>query len=68
MIDRYSTPEMSELWSEHAKFQAWLDVEIAACEAWTLRGEIPKEDLESIKSRAKFDVCLLYTSPSPRDS
>src|SRR4051794_10523321 len=56
MIDRYSTAEMRELWSEKAKFQAWLDVEIAACEAWAAVGKIPADDLQSIKSKAKFDV------------
>lgn len=56
MIDRYSTPEMRALWSEQAKFQAWLDVEIAACEAWAEAGKIPAEDLRTIKEKARFDV------------
>ena len=33
MIERYTLPEMGRLWSEEAKFQSWLDVEIAATEA-----------------------------------
>ena len=33
MIERYTLPEMGALWSEQAKFQSWLDVEIAATEA-----------------------------------
>lgn len=56
MIERYTTPEMHELWSEEAKFQAWLDTEIAACEAWCEMGRIPAADVETIRSRAKFDV------------
>lgn len=56
MIDRYSLPEMRELWSEEAKFQSWLDVEILACEAWHELGEIPAEDLKNIKEKAKFTV------------
>ncbi len=59
MIDRYSTPEMRELWSEQAKFQAWLDVEIAACEAWAEVGKIPQEDLQAIREKAKFDVARI---------
>ena len=34
MIDRYTRPEMGALWTEDAQFQAWLDVELAACWAW----------------------------------
>lgn len=56
MIERYSTPEMKELWSEQAKFQAWLDVEIAACEAWTSAGKISAEDMAAIRDKAAFTV------------
>lgn len=56
MIDRYSTPEMKELWSEQAKFQAWLDVELAACEAWTAIGKIPAADMATIREKAAFTV------------
>lgn len=56
MINRYSTPEMTELWSEQSKFQAWLDVEIAACEAWADQGRISPEDMEDIRRKAKFSV------------
>ena len=34
MIERYTTPEMSTLWSETRKYQVWLEVELAATEAW----------------------------------
>ncbi|MBX7245983.1 MAG: adenylosuccinate lyase [Candidatus Sumerlaeaceae bacterium] len=47
---------MTELWSENAKFQSWLDVELAACEAWAEMGRIPVEDLNKIKHNAHFDV------------
>src|SRR5437870_3544446 len=56
MIDRYTLPEMGELWSEQTKFQKWLDVEIAVCEVHAEMGTIPREALEQIKSRAKFSV------------
>ncbi|TNF54274.1 adenylosuccinate lyase [bacterium] len=56
MIPRYSRPEMSRLWEPHSKFQTWLDVEIAACEAWVKLGEIPKKSLSIIKKRAKFSI------------
>lgn len=56
MIERYTTPEMQELWSEEAKFRSWLEVELAACEAWASLGKIPTDDLWSIRQRAQFDV------------
>ncbi len=56
MIDRYTLPEMRALWSEEAKFQSWLEVEILACEAWAEKGEIPAADLKNIKDKAAFTV------------
>jgi adenylosuccinate lyase len=56
MIDRYSRPIMSELWSEKAQFQAWLDVELAACKAWSVMGHIPAEDVEVLYRDAQFDI------------
>ncbi len=40
MIDRYSRPEMTDLWSERGQFDAWLDVELAACWGWSQIGAI----------------------------
>lgn len=56
MIPRYTLREMGELWCEQAKYQSWLDVEIAVCEAWAKYGKIPKKDLLTIKRKVKFDV------------
>jgi adenylosuccinate lyase len=47
---------MAKIWEPENKFQKWLDIEIAACEAWAKLGEIPKKSLETIKKRAKFDI------------
>ena len=56
MIDRYTLPEMGALWTEHSKFQKWLEVEIAVCEVHAEMGTIPADALEQIKSRAAFTV------------
>lgn len=56
MIDRYTRPEMGAIWTDEAKFQAWLDVEIAVVEAQVQLGTIPKEALREIKEKATFDV------------
>jgi adenylosuccinate lyase len=47
---------MSRIWEPHNKFQTWLDVEIAACEAWVKLGEIPQKSLFMIKKRAQFNI------------
>lgn len=56
MIPRYTRPEMAKIWEPENKFQKWLDVEIAACEAWTKLGKIPSKSLSIIKKRAKFNI------------
>jgi adenylosuccinate lyase len=56
MIPRYSTPEMTALWTEEAKMTTWLEVEIAVCEAWAELGEIPVDAVAEIKAKAAFDV------------
>ncbi len=59
MIERYTLPEMGQIWTEHSKFQSWLDVEIAACEANFKLGLISKEDLSQIKNKAQFNVARI---------
>jgi adenylosuccinate lyase len=56
LIPRYSRQEMSKIWEPQNRFQKWLDVEIAACEAWAKLGKIPKQSLSIIKKRAKFNI------------
>jgi adenylosuccinate lyase len=56
MIDRYTRPEMGAVWTEQNRFQAWLEVEILACEAWAELGEIPKEDVAKLREKASFDI------------
>jgi adenylosuccinate lyase len=56
MIPRYSRPEMARLWSDESRFEAWLRVEIAATEVLAERGVVPREALEAIRGKARFDV------------
>ena len=60
MIDRYARKEMMDVWSEQAKYDAWLKVEILIDEAWSKLGHIPEGDVELIKKNAKFDVDRIY--------
>ena len=55
MIPRYSRPEMAGIWSEEHKYDSWLRVEIAVCEAWGDHGAIPRDAVEKI-GRASYDI------------
>lgn len=56
MIDRYSREEMAKIWTLESKFQYYLDVEVAVAEAYAELGTFPKNDIEELKRKAKFDV------------
>src|SRR5690625_4125999 len=60
MIDRYTREEMGKIWTEENKYDAWLEVEILACEAWAELGVIPKEDVQEIRKKASFSVDRIY--------
>ena len=55
MIERYTLPEMGEIWTESYKFKTWLQVEIAVCEAQAELGYTPAEAVAKIKEKANFD-------------
>ena len=57
MIPRYTLPDMASVWSEEAKLQHWLEIEVLACEAWAKLGKIPEEDVRHIREHA--------TAPTP---
>lgn len=56
MIERYTLPEMGDLWTDEYKFKTWLQVEIAVCEAQAELGYIPQDAVDIIKEKAAFDV------------
>lgn len=60
MIERYTRPEMGEIWTEENRFRAWLEVEILACEAWAELGVIPREDVEKIRKNARINVARIH--------
>lgn len=55
MIERYSRARMKRVWSEENKYEKWLEVELAACEAWTAEGVVPAEDMLLLRS-ATFNM------------
>ncbi|MEQ1860424.1 MAG: adenylosuccinate lyase [Chthoniobacteraceae bacterium] len=56
MIERYTRPEMAALWADQRKYEIWLEIEVAACEAMAAIGVIPAEDAKTIRAKAKFDL------------
>ena len=56
MIDRYDVPEVSAIWSDEARMRNWLEIELAAVEAWAVLGVVPKDDARACRDRASFDV------------
>jgi adenylosuccinate lyase len=55
MIERYSRPQMKKVWSDDNKFDKWLKVEIAVCEAWAELGVIPQSAIPAIR-KARIDI------------
>lgn len=56
MIARYTRPEMGKIWTEENKFQKWLDVELAVCEAYAETEKIPSSAWMNIREKARFNV------------
>ena len=59
MIERYTRPEIGRIWSDEAKYGAWLRVELAVCDAYARRGRIPPEALDRIRGRARVDIARI---------
>ena len=55
MIERYSRPEMKEIWSSQEKYTIWFKIEAYACEAMAKLGKIPKEAVKNIWAKGKVD-------------
>ncbi len=55
MIERYTRPEMAELWAPKARYEAWLEVEIRACEAMERTGSVPEGTAARVRERVRLD-------------
>ncbi|MDS1029015.1 adenylosuccinate lyase [Bacillota bacterium LX-D] len=56
MIERYTLPEMGQVWSDESRFRNWLKIEVLACEAQAKLGKIPMEALKEIQEKADFEL------------
>ncbi|AHF06395.1 adenylosuccinate lyase [Desulfitobacterium metallireducens] len=54
MIERYTLPEMGQIWTDEHRLELWKKIEIAACEGWAQLGKIPLEAVEVIREKAAF--------------
>ncbi|MEZ5824876.1 MAG: adenylosuccinate lyase [Geminicoccaceae bacterium] len=52
MIERYSRPEMAAIFSDESKLGIWLDVELMVAEAMAELGQLPKDEVESLRKTA----------------
>lgn len=56
MIPRYSRPEMARLWTDQAKYEVWLEVELAVVEAFEHFAMAPAGTAKAIREKATIDV------------
>ncbi len=59
MIARYTHPEMGGIWSEQRRYDAWLEVELAATDALAETGVVPSEDAKTLRAKAAFDIARI---------
>jgi adenylosuccinate lyase len=59
MIERYSRPEMTHIWTSANRFRIWLEIESLACEAQAELGVIPKEVVPVIRAKGNFDIARI---------
>ncbi|HVJ98461.1 MAG TPA: adenylosuccinate lyase [Acidimicrobiia bacterium] len=67
MIPRYSRPEIGDLFTDDARFGAWLEVEVLAVEAWAEIGVIPAADAAAVRERATFDTAAVHEREKTTD-
>ncbi|HET8975516.1 MAG TPA: adenylosuccinate lyase [Solirubrobacterales bacterium] len=56
MIPRYTRPEIGAVWTQQRKLETWLEVELAATEAWAEEGVVPVPDAAACRERAAFTL------------
>jgi len=56
LIPRYTRAVMGRIWTDEAKYRAWLEVETTASEVLAEDGIVPREAARAIRERGDFDV------------
>jgi len=60
MIPRYALPEIADLFTDEARFDAWLEVEVLAVEAWAHLGVVSADAARAVRERARVDVAAVH--------
>ena len=68
MIPRYSMPEMAALWTDEARFQRWLEVEVLAVEGWARLGVVPEAEARAVRERAPVITADTVAAIAERES
>jgi adenylosuccinate lyase len=56
VIQRYTRPEIGAVWTDERRMQGWLEVELAATDAWAAEGKVPAEAAAACRERASFEL------------
>ena len=59
MIPRSTHPEMGGIWSEQRRYDTWLEVELAATDALAETGVVPREDAQTLRAKATFEIARI---------
>ena len=59
MIQRYTHPEMGRIWTEQRRYEAWLEVELAAADAMAAAGIVPADAARELRAKARFDIARI---------
>ena len=59
MIKRYTNPEMGAIWSDQRRYEAWLEVELAAVDAMAEAGIVPSDAARDLRAGAAFDIARI---------
>jgi adenylosuccinate lyase len=56
VIPRYTREEIGQVWTDQRRMEAWLEVELAATDAWAAEGVVPRQAAAACRERASFTV------------
>jgi adenylosuccinate lyase len=56
VIPRYTREEIGAVWTQQRRMESWLEVELAATDAWAAEGVVPEEAAKACRERASFTV------------
>ena len=59
MLNRFTRPEMGQIWTTENRYRTWLEVEILATEAQEKLGVVPKGTAKAIREKGNFDIARI---------